>query len=191
MRTVLILVAVLAVFCMTAVARAYTPSAQDADVDRDGEVTILDLSLVARHFRQSVDRNDVPGYIFPEVTVGNHELKSLGVYNPDACAQAVIFSSSSTVELSSTPTFDFLVAYSDDGVSPRGGIWQNIGNSSPEGLVGSWAMTRRLSANSTTSLFDDRAGHFDDEGAPHTLVGIFANQAAKVRAAVSCSPIPG
>src|SRR3990172_2288404 len=113
--------------------------------------------------------NDV--LVGSDVTVGNHIQHSFGAYQPAECQEAVIFASAQGLEPS--PTYDLLIAASDDGVTPRNNQWQNIGNSTPGGEPGQWLTIRRVSVPPATGDW------YSEPDAPYTFVGVFANQAQR------------
>lgn len=114
-----------------------------------------------------------------DVLVGNHNQMWFGAYQPSSCEAAVVFVGAQGFEVA--PTYDLLIATSDDGVTPSGPA-QNIGNSLPGGTPGTWVTIRRVSAHSGSSSFD-----YQEPIAPYLLVGVFANQAQRFVAEVHCA----
>ena len=119
-----------------------------------------------------------------DVIVGNHVQQWFGAYQPSTCYDAVIFMGASGLEPDQT-TYDFLVAASDDGTTPRENQWQNIGNSTVGGSVGTWKTVRKVSLSSlgTSEHYD----YNEPADAPYMLVGVFANQAHRFVADVHCT----
>ena len=121
--------------------------------------------------------------IADDVAVGNHVQAWFGAYQPSECEDAVIFMGAFGLEPSEIDnTYDFLVAASDDGATPRNNQWQNIGNSTQAGL-NAWLTTRKVSLPSAgIGVYD-----FNEPVAPFVLVGVFANQASRFVAEVHCA----
>ena len=120
-----------------------------------------------------------------DVTVGNQVQHWFGAYQPAACEDAVIFMATSGLDLSEpSPTYDFLVAASDDGLTPRNNQWQNIGAGTAGGSAGTW-MTVRKASNPSAGV-----GSYDynePSDAPFMLVGVFANHAHRYIVDVHCA----
>lgn len=155
------------------------------DVNNDGTVNIIDIGLVVQSFMQQVPTPTPPpppptpnpsnDVLVADDVLLPRGLAALGSYEPDLCEDAVIFIGASGFETVGFPAYDFLIAASDDGLTPRDGEWSNIGNSSPVGLLGEWVTTRK------TSRSENGKGPWkfveppNGEPAQYVLIGVFSN----------------
>lgn len=169
----------------------------EADVNKDGNVSSIDLMLVAQRFGQPVptatpDRgHDV--VLSNEVTA-SAGIVWLGAYRPDSCQEPVIVLHATSPAVDGAPSFDFLLAPSVDAVSPS--AIQNVGNSSSMGLAGQWHTHRKVSRNTSGAVQgggnQEPYAFGEPESAlyPFVMVGAQMNHVGTLRGEVHCSRSP-